>query len=284
MPLWLNVVRKTRLGNNLMYKKESAISVILPTYNEADTILQLIELIEHQLSAVNHEIVVVDDNSPDGTSDTVRQAMNRFQNLRLITRTDDKGLIPSIREGIKMSSGDICIWMDADLSMSPSLIKPLLDKIYAGADMAVGSRFINGGGMKGYDGDGAKTPLHKIWKSLKGTEDSFYVAMISKAGNWLLRNILDTSFHDYTSGYYAVRKELFNSVALEGKYADYCISLAYSAIMKGFKVVEIPMVMIPRKMGKSKTSNSLLSILGISYDCLKMAISLRWRKAKGKFK
>ena len=96
---------------------KTRISIILPTYNEAENIIFLIEQIVEELTNEDYEIIVVDDNSPDGTSNLVQQAILKFPNLRLLTRTSDKGLVPSIREGIEKSRGSICIWLDADLSI-----------------------------------------------------------------------------------------------------------------------------------------------------------------------
>ena len=126
---------------------KTRISIILPTYNEAENIIFLIEQIVEELTNEDYEIIVVDDNSPDGTSNLVQQATLKFPNLRLLTRTLEKGLIPSIREGIEESRGSICIWLDTDLSMSPTLIKTLVNEIDLGADLVVGSRYISGGGI-----------------------------------------------------------------------------------------------------------------------------------------
>lgn len=255
---------------------KNKISVILPTYNEVDTIILLIEQIAHQLTNENYEIIVVDDNSSDGTSNAVKKAMKRVTNLRILDRTSERGLVPSIRDGIKFSTGDICIWMDADLSMPPSLINRFVNEINLGADLVVGSRYMPGGGMKGVDLDSGKTPLYKIWKNLKMSEDSFISAMISKSGNKMLRIILDSSLHDYSSGFFGTKKEIFKKIELTGNIVDYCISLPYRAIMKGLKVVEVPMVLATRKYGKSKTSNTLSSVLLIACQCFKKALILKF--------
>jgi len=260
-----------------MDASEPKISIILPTYNEAGNIITLIEQIASQVNSKNFELIVVDDNSPDGTSGIVNKEKHRFPELRLITRTAERGLVPSIRDGIKASTGSICLWMDADLSMDPALIPQFLVQIGSGADLVLGSRYIPGGGIKGVDPNVKKTSLFKIWNNLRVSEDSFVSAMISILGNRVIRIILNSSLHDFSSGYFCGKKNLFSEIEPEGNIVDYCISLPYRAIMKGYKVVEIPMVLLPRKHGVSKTSNNIESILKVAYQCFKKAFILRFK-------
>lgn len=256
-------------------KIKNMISIILPTYNEVDNILPLIEQITFHMKGLDFEIIVVDDNSPDGTSDVVREAMKRFSHLRLLVRTSERGLVPSIRDGIKKSVGNICIWMDADLSMSPALIKQFVHQINFGADLVIGSRYIPGGGMKGVRLNGEKTPLFEVWKNLNMSEDSFVGAMVSKLGNLIFRFVLDSSIHDYSSGFFGGMKSVLTTLPLEGHIVDYCISLPYCAIMRGLKVVEVPMILNTRKNGESKTTNGFFSVLYVASQCLYKAIVLR---------
>ncbi|HCI04098.1 TPA: hypothetical protein DE059_04185 [Candidatus Peribacteria bacterium] len=252
------------------------ISIILPTYNEKDNIVVLIEEITKELEDRDYEIIVVDDNSPDGTSDKVEEAMRRFRKLRLLTRTSNRGLVPSVKDGIKMSAGNVCIWMDADLSMSPSLIKQIERRINLGADLVLGSRYIPGGGMKGADISGGKTSFFRLWKNLYHSEDSYMSAMISKYGNKLLRLILHDSINDYSSGYFGVKREVLETIELHGGVVDYCITLVYKAKSKGLNIVEIPMRLAPRKKGISKTSSTLIGILSVAFQCYKTALKLKF--------
>lgn len=253
------------------------ISVILPTYNESENIMPMIEQIVRHLKDEDYEIIVVDDDSPDGTSQIVKSAMQHYPNLRLLTRNGNKGLVPSIKDGLEISTGDVCLWMDADLSMSPALIKQFVKKVNNGADLVLGSRYIRGGGMKGANINGDKTSLLKIVKNISISEDSVVSALISKFGNILLRIILSPSIHDYSSGYFCGKRETFRKVEIEGDFVDYCLSLPYKSIMKGLKVAEVPMILATRKYGESKTSNTISSILKIAFQCYKKAIILRLR-------
>ena len=119
------------------------VSVVLPTYNEKENIVVLIENIFRHLDQ-NTEILVVDDNSPDGTWKIVEKLTQTYPNLRLIRRLNKRGLTSALTDGIKASAGNIVAWMDCDLSMPPEKLKELMNKIDEGFDAAVASRFITG--------------------------------------------------------------------------------------------------------------------------------------------
>jgi dolichol-phosphate mannosyltransferase len=255
------------------------ISVILPTYNEAENILDMIEHVEAELNGVGYEILVVDDDSPDGTSRIVSENLSRFSNLRLITRKENRGLVPAINEGIRNAEGDVCLWMDADLSMPAATIKALLAEVNAGADIAVGSRYVEGGGFKGADLENRS--LYRTWRNLKNTEDSFLSVAISWVGNKAVRFFLDSAYHDYTSGFYAVRRPVFDRVMLEGRHLEYCIRFLFTAVRSGFCVVEVPVVIEPRKRGVSKTANDLQTLIPIAADCFRTIIDLFMMDRRG---
>jgi dolichol-phosphate mannosyltransferase len=260
---------------------KNKVSVILPTYNEAMNIFLMIAEICNNMRDEDYEIIVVDDNSPDGTSQVVEQAIVKYPQVKLVKRTANRGLVPSISEGIDKAGGDICIWMDADLTMSPSLISKFVEQIEGGADLVLGSRYINGGGMKGSNVNGDRTSLLKILRNVHISGDSVISLIISKVGNLLMRFILDPSIHDYTSGFFGGKKEFLLQIGLEGGTIDYCITLPFKAKRQGFNVVEIPMILTTRKHGESKTSNTFLSILQIIIQCYKKALQLRFGEERG---
>lgn len=251
------------------------ISVILPTYNEAENIVPMIEAVNGALSGRDVEIIVVDDESPDGTSAIVESVLERFERLRLITRKSDKGLVNAIREGIRESRGKICVWMDADLSMPVDKLPDLLEQIENGADLVVGSRYVDGGGIKGVVPDVNKTGVFHVWNNLRETEDSFFAVTISKYGNLFARLVLDRKYYDYTSGFYAVKKDVIDDVGLKGEYLDYCIDLLYKSVMKGYRVTEIPVSIVPRTRGISKTSNNPFAMIPIALKCVLIIINLK---------
>jgi dolichol-phosphate mannosyltransferase len=150
-----------------------------------------------------------------------------------------------------MSNGEVVVWMDTDLSMPPEKINDLLKKIDEGYDISVGSRYIPDGGTV----------------IVEKSEDSMLSAVSSFVMNFFIQRLLDPSFKDYTSGFIAVRKEVFKDIKLRGDYGEYFIDLIYNAIKKGYKVVEIPYILQARKYGESKTGSNFfqLSKRGMKY-------------------
>jgi dolichol-phosphate mannosyltransferase len=230
---------------DIHWQEIKKVSVVLPTYNEAGNIVELIHALHGAIRQPN-EIIVVDDNSPDGTSALVREMISRnvVPGLRLETRLTDRGLTKSIRRGIELAEGDTVVWMDCDFSMPPEKIPLLLSKIEEGFDIAVGSRFVSGG-------------KYKESANWVGGEESKLAIMLSRFLNWMVRTSLYPGFHDYTSGFIAVRKTVLDRIPLRGFYGEYFLDFIYRALLLDYKVTEIPYVCMPRKAGESKTGASL---------------------------
>ena len=121
------------------------ISVILPTYDESGNIAKLINLLMQDVPGPM-EVVVVDDDSPDKTWEIAEGLKQKYSNLKVIRRVGKSGLTSAIRDGIRLSEGDILVWMDADMSIPPSKIVDLIEKIEDGYDLVIGSRYGPGGG------------------------------------------------------------------------------------------------------------------------------------------
>lgn len=218
------------------------IVLILPTYNERDNIASLIDKIQdnfRKIKGYKSEILVVDDNSPDGTIDVVKESAVKYKNITYISGKK-KGLgfayVKGMRYAVSHMNADILFEMDADFSHNPDLIPKFIDKINAGADFVIGSRYIKGGSIP------------KEW----GAERK----MFSIFGNLIARlGLMILKVKDWTSGYRAVKREVFNTVddQLE-KYSGYTFQIAFlhRVLQKGFKVAEIPLNFTDRKWGKSK--------------------------------
>ena len=234
--------------------KSIEVSVILPTYNEAENILPLIERIKQVLKNFSYEIIVVDDNSPDKTWELVEK-LNQ-EEVKVIKRISERGLVKSIRCGIQNAKGEYIIWMDADQSMPPELIPKLLDPLNQ-YDISVASRYVKGGKDK-------RTTLRII---------------TSKATNLFANLFLGFQTLDYTSGFIALRKIVFDKVTLiDSVYGEYCIDFLYQSRKNGFKIKEVPYVFIDREAGVSKTASENLKFFKFGLIYLKQIIKSRYSK------
>jgi len=239
----------------------NTISIILPTYNEAENIIFLIESLQLHVSGLK-EVIVVDDDSPDGTAALVQDWIKKHGNrqVRLILRTSNRGLTNSINEGIQKASGDIIVWMDADFSMPPEDINTLTTAVVHGADIAVGSRFVTGGKTK-QRGD---------------PRDQWYAIAASEFGNKMMLYLFGLNFHDYTSGFVAVRKHILQSLPLHGDYGEYFIDFIVRAFAHGYRIIEIPYICKPRLHGVSKTATSLPTLFRRCYQYATVVMKLLW--------
>ncbi|MBM3284990.1 MAG: glycosyltransferase [Candidatus Aminicenantes bacterium] len=221
-----------------------AISIILPTYNERENIGPLIEQI-YQVMGEEAEVVVVDDDSPDGTWAVVKEMAAAHPTLTLIRRKEERGLVSALRKGIARSSADVVAWLDCDLSMPPLKIKELYGGILQGYDVVIGSRFVEGGGVE----------------IITGSQDSLLAFFLSSLLNSFIRRVLGSRVKDYTSGFVAVRRPVLEKIKLRGDYGEYFIELAYRAHRLGYRVLEIPYISPARRKGTSKTGTHLFHYL-----------------------
>jgi glycosyltransferase involved in cell wall biosynthesis len=221
-----------------MSSSSSLVSVVLPTYDERDNIGVLIErILAHVHRSV--EIVVVDDDSPDGTWQLVEAMAEEDARIRLLRRTDERGLTSALMAGIGLARGDVIAWMDCDLSMPPEVLPSLLDATNE-VDIAVGSRYVRGGADVGH--------------SLVGQ-------LFSRTINLWASLLLGWDVKDYTSGFLAVRRPVFDQIDLRGDYGEYCIDLLARAQRLGYTIREIPYHCVPRLEGESKTATNALGYI-----------------------
>jgi dolichol-phosphate mannosyltransferase len=221
-----------------------SVSVVLPTYNEAGNIVDLVAAIQAALAAYPLEVIVVDDDSPDGTWRLVAERAAVDSRIRLLHRTSERGLTSAIQAGIRQARGDVVCWMDCDFSHPPATLPQLVAKLDAGYDLVVGSRYVAGGRDARTD-----APM-RVWTS----------KIITKVSNWLLV----PNFRDYTSGFIAARRGVFDRIELRGNYGEYFIDLIFRAHRQGYRILEIPYENAPRRAGESKTESGFVS-KGIQY-------------------
>ena len=211
------------------------VSVVLPTYNERDGIGELVgEVLGIARAAgVEAEVLVVDDDSPDGTGAHVAALFRTDPAVRVHVRTGERGLASAIRRGIAEARGELVVVMDSDGNHDPALL-PLMVRCAEEFDVVVGSRYVLGGGML--------TSAFRYWASY--------------AFNILVRVVLGLRIHDNLSGYLAFRRALMARLDAERifyGYGDYAIRLLYQVVRGGGRVLEIPTVYRFRKGGESKT-------------------------------
>ena len=166
------------------------ISFILPTFNEVDNIKQLITELDQNFKALAKEFIVVDDNSTDGTWQLVDRMGAQDPRIRLILRTANRGLTPSLQEGIDAAQGDLISWMDCDLSMPPAKLPEMIQIIGNGYDCAVGSRYVPGGGVV----------------YISGSPDTLTGILLSMLLHKFTSFVLGEGVLDSTSGFIVIKK------------------------------------------------------------------------------
>jgi dolichol-phosphate mannosyltransferase len=224
------------------------VCTVLPTYNERANIGPLIEgILAHAITP--HLVLVVDDNSPDGTAEVVEDMMARHNTpettrVQLLRRVGEKGLTSAIQAGIDAAiqtyGAEIVTWMDCDLSMPPADVPRLVQTVLDGADVAVGSRWIAGG---------ADIAHSRMARTLSWIIN--YTAIL----------LISPKVHDYTSGFIAARAGALQQFRLNGDYGEYCIDLLGRALAAGCEVREVPYICVPRHEGESKTGANLWDYL-----------------------
>jgi dolichol-phosphate mannosyltransferase len=182
--------------------------------------------------------------------------------VRLIRRTDKRGLVSALNDGIAAATGDCVAWMDCDLSMPPTHLTDLIQKIERGYDAAVASRFVEGGGVE----------------FVTGSSDTVWAFLLSRALNRFVRAVLDSSFFDYTSGFIVIKKEALTNTPLEGDYGEYFIELIHRLRKRGFRTVEIPYICRARKRGQSKTGTNIFHYFKKGLKYISVTLRLKMKK------
>ena len=214
-------------------------SVILPTLNEKGHILKLIEEISNifEINKINYEIIVVDDNSDDGTYEIVENFKKNNAYVKTILRKNKKKSLPSsLNDGISLSKYENLIWMDADFQHPPKYIKNFIEKS-KNFDVIISSRFLEG--SERYFNNNV------LKKEINENQSYFF--------NKLCRILLFRDITDYTSGYICIKKKFFNNYYLQGYYGDYFVNMIVKLKIKKAKIIEIPFEDAVRASGNSKT-------------------------------
>ena len=216
--------------------------VILPTYNEAENLERIVAAVLEQLPP-SRRVLVVDDNSPDGTGEIADRLAEEDDSVAVLHRQMKEGLGPAYLAGFRVAlegGAQRIIEMDADFSHDPAYL-PELIAATDDADLAIGSRYIPGGGVSDWG------PMRRF---------------ISRGGSAYARVALGLPVKDLTGGFKCFRREVLESISLETIEARgyaFQVETTYRAIRAGFRVVEVPIVFKDRTDGSSKMSRAIVA-------------------------
>jgi len=216
--------------------------VITPTYNERENLHAFLDALFAVASQV--DVLIVDDNSPDGTGVLADEVAARDPRVHVRHRAGKLGLGTAYLEGFRwaLDQGyDVVFEMDTDLSHDPRYVPEFIRAIEAGADVVVGSRNIPGGGVEGW-GPGRH--------------------LVSKGGSVYSRTILGLDVRDLTSGYKAFTRDALQRIDLGGVKSNgysFQIELTYRAVLRGMRVAEVPILFVDRRAGASKMSRKIFA-------------------------
>jgi dolichol-phosphate mannosyltransferase len=240
--------------------------LILPTYNEAENIAPLVRAALPQLEAsgVPHRVLIVDDNSPDGTGRLADELAESDPRVRVLHRKAKQGLGRAYLDGFRTTldgGAAVVIQMDADLSHDPAVLPSLIAPIVEGqADLVIGSRYVAGGGTVD-------------WGIVR--------RVISRGGSIFARTLLRLKPHDLTGGFKAWRAETLAAVPFDGIHAGgyvFQIEMTFRASRAGARVREVPIVFRDRRIGQSKMSRRIV------VEALVVVIQLRLEELRGRWR
>ena len=216
--------------------------LILPTYDEAENIEAIVRAADGVLARAcpdGHRILVVDDGSPDGTGDIADRLAAELDAVEVLHRRERQGLGPAYLAGFAhalRADATHVMEMDSDFSHDPADLARLLAAVREGADLALGSRYVDGGGVTD-------------WGMLR--------QIVSRGGSWYARRVLGLRVRDLTGGFKCFRREVLEAIDLPSVRSHgyaFQVELTYRAVRHGFRVVEVPIVFRDRVHGHSKMS------------------------------
>lgn len=222
-------------------QQNARIIAVIPSYNEQENLTDLIPIV---LQDQRFDVLIVDDDSPDGSADAVESMQDEFPDrLHLIRRSGKLGLGTAYIEGFQWALArdyDLICEMDADFSHDPHVL-PCLADAAAGADLVLGSRYVPGG---------------------KTTNWSLPRRLLSRSGSIYARTILGVGYHDLTGGFKCFKRHVLESIDLDSiKSTGYAfqIEMTYRAHRAGFHVIEVPITFHERRAGCSKMTSSIIA-------------------------
>lgn len=234
-------------------------TVVIPTYNESDNIPRLVRAV--RATVPDARVLVVDDNSPDGTATVAEQLAAELGGIDVLRRPGKEGLGNAYRAGLRRAIDDgaeVCVQMDADLSHDPAALPALIAIAELGADLALGSRYVPGGRTENW-------PRRR--------------RALSRWGNRYVAGVLGLAVNDATGGYRAYRSEALERMRFDDMQAEgygFQVEMTYRLVCLGGKVVEFPITFRDRTEGVSKMSGSIVR------EALLLVLKLRIADIKGR--
>ena len=217
--------------------------LILPTYNEAENVKAIVaaagEVLAGASAGGEFRVLIVDDGSPDGTGELAEELAAEHGWVEVMHRSEKNGIGPAYLAGFRHAldrDAGYLMEMDSDFSHDPADLARLLAAVYGGADLALGSRYVPGGGVSD-------------WGLLR--------RLISEGGSTYARLVLGLRVRDLTGGFKCFRREVLEAIRFEdvrSRGYAFQVELTYRAVQSGFRVVEVPIVFRDRQRGTSKMS------------------------------
>ena len=233
-------------------------TICLPTYDERANIEAMLRALE----PLGVHVLVVDDNSPDGTGDIADGLAQELDFVSVLHRSTKEGLGPAYVAGFRRALADgaeLILEMDCDFSHDPADVPRLIAACDAGADVALGSRYVPGGGTEN-------------WGRIR--------RLVSTGGSWYARKLLGVGIRDLTGGFKCYRRRVLERIDLDAIRARgyaFQIETTYRAIRAGFDVVEVPIVFADRTAGQSKMSRTIV------LEAITQVPALRFAALRGEF-
>jgi len=235
------------------------ICVCLPTYNERENLEAMVGALEGVLPA-GSRILVIDDNSPDGTGEIAARLSAEREDLEVLHRPRKEGLGPAYLAGFRRAldlGAELVMEMDCDFSHDPRDVPRLIDAT-RDADLALGSRYVRGGGIRN-------------WGLVR--------RLVSRLGSLYAQVLLGLSVRDLTGGFKCYRREVLERIdldAIRSKGYAFQVETTFRTVRAGFRVVEVPITFADREVGGSKMSNAIVVEAAWKVPALRLA-ALRGR-------
>jgi dolichol-phosphate mannosyltransferase len=230
--------------------------VCLPTYNERDNVEPLVRALGEVLDTARDRVLVIDDGSPDGTGELADRLAAELPWVGVLHRTAKEGIGRAYLAGFAQAlatDADLVLEMDCDFSHDPADVPRLIAACENGADLVLGSRWVDGGGTEN-------------WGLVR--------RFVSRGGSLYARLVLGVGIRDLTGGFKCFRRQVLETIDLDAIAArgyGFQIEGTYRALRAGFRVVEIPITFVDRRVGESKMSGAIV------LEAMRQVPVLRWK-------